>query len=111
MKKSSKSEFKIGLRSNKEECNILAGQNLLEFDATIFRRQFIERNVVPECGLFYLPVRQKSGASFFGGKNPANLSRSNEMHKILWAIIRTLGSELKKSYVMAHKLRCKLQML
>ena len=99
-KKSSKSEFKIGLRSNKEECNILAGQNLLEFDATIFRRQFIERNVVLECGLFYLPFRQKSGASFFGGKNPANLSRSNEMHKILWAIIRTLGSELKKKVML-----------
>ena len=78
----------------------IAGQNLLEFDATIFRRQFIERNVVLECGLFYLPFRQKSGASFFGGKNPANLSRSNEMHKILWAIIRTLGSELKKKVML-----------
>ena len=69
-KKSSKSEFKIGLRSNKEECNILAGQNLLEFDATIFRRQFIERNVVLECGLFY-PISTKNWSFVFRRKEPS----------------------------------------
>ena len=39
-KKSSKSEFEIGLHSNKEECNILAGQNLLEFDAGLSNRNW-----------------------------------------------------------------------